>query len=233
MPGGDQHIKHTTCFANAIQRQVDTQSSCGVCCLAESLQYDCLTVVLLRPTLVQPLQRLLNRLQNGKQPFCSATSTTTRMSSWKSTLISELVMHQKVKVSADKPTLPSDGGTFCVHCDCSIMSCPCAAARMCCCSVHCQICSIDAPSYVFVCRGVCVHVSDAVLFLDKRALCHCNADYVYLLVDGKAVPFDASESLSRHKRDKLLLVRKWLTVAYTALCKPDQPYLSADEQWKQ
>lgn len=77
-----------------------------------------------------------------------------------------------------------------------------------------------------------MHVSDVVLFLDKRALCHCNADCVYLLVDGKAVPFDASESLSRHKRDKVLLVRKWLTVAYTALRKPDQPYLSADEAMK-
>ena len=60
----------------------------------------------------------------------------------------------------------------------------------------------------------------------------CDADYVYLLVDGKAVPFDAKESSTRHKREKLLLVRKWLTVAYTALSKPDQPFLSADEATK-
>ena len=146
---------------------VDLGTTCLLSCREPTVRL--LTVVLLRPTLVQPLQRLLNRLQNSKQPSCFATSTTTRMSSCKSTLTIRLVMHQKVKVSADKPTLPSDGLHAPSVSIATAASCLAPSARMCCCSVHCQICSIDTPSYVCVWGCVCVHVSDVVFFLGKRA----------------------------------------------------------------
>ena len=77
-------------------------------------------------------------------------------------------------------------------------------------AISCKDCLQQSPTDSQV--SACTHIHD----------CHCTAlaGYVYLLVEDKAVSFEADESLEAQP-DKLQLVYKWLRMAHSTLAQPN------------